>query len=137
MIAESEPVAAMSVGVIIGGRTGQNRAWIESLQGLIREVMVAREGATSGLNLNVEFHVPGNILQPEFVGDRTGFFKKATSLLKVQVAVPVQSEVDPRPILVELLHSAINAADLWAIGKYRDFDAPQFHDLVDSLDEVR
>ncbi len=120
--------------MIIGGRTLQNRGWIEAIQGLMREVKTSREGVTSDLNLNVEFHVPGNQLRPEFEGVRIGAFRKAGSLLKVQVAVTAEAPPDPRPILIGFMRAAVAAADQWVIAKRRAFDTEPLREIIDSLD---
>ena len=39
--------------------------------------------------LNVVFHFPGSVSQPEFAGVRAGSFSKAKRLLVVQVAFPI------------------------------------------------
>lgn len=134
MSAATEPAETLSIGMIIGGRTLQNRGWIEAIQGLMREVKTSREGVTSDLNLNVEFHVPGNQLRPEFEGVRIGAFRKAGSLLKVQVAVTAEAPPDPRPILIGFMRAAVAAADQWVIAKRRAFDTEPLREIIDSLD---
>lgn len=134
MSAATDPAETLSIGMIIGGRTLQNRGWIEAIQELMRDVKAAREGVRCDLNLNVEFHVPGKQLQPEFGGVRTGAFRKAGSLLKVQVAVPAEAPTDPRPMLIDFMRAALEAADQWVIVKRRTFDTGSLHELVESLD---
>lgn len=68
--------------------------------------MAAREGVESDIRVNVEFHVPGTIWTPEFEGVRTGFFRRADSLLKVQVALPAEAPAVVRPHLVGYLSDA-------------------------------
>lgn len=128
-----EAAEVLSIGMIIGGRTPANRAWVDAIQGLMQEVKVVRAGAVSDLKLNVEFQVPGNHLQPDFEGVRTGSFRKADSLLKVQVAVPAQAPDDPRPDLIGFLDAAVEAADQWVAAKRRTFDTTSLHRLVASL----
>jgi hypothetical protein len=83
-----DPAKTLSIGMIVGGRTFGNRSWVGSIQQVMKDVIAAPEGVDSDINVNVEFHVPGNFLTPEFDGVRTGTFRKAGSLLKVQVALP-------------------------------------------------
>lgn len=134
MSAATEPAETLSIGMIIGGRTLQNRGWIEAIHQLMRDVKGAREGVKSGLNLNVEFQVPGNHLQPDFEGVRAGTFRKADSLLKVQVALPREAPVDPRTALLESLGAAVACADQWVTVKRHGFDTAPLHQIVASLE---
>lgn len=129
-----EPVV-LSIGMIIGGRTSANRAWIEAIQELMQEVKTARAGATSDLNLNIEFQVPGNHLQPDFEGVRTGAFRKSDSLLKIQIAIPPRAPINPRRDLIDLLSAAVDAADRWAGAKRQAFDTAPLHGLVTFLED--
>lgn len=109
-----EPVKVLSLGSVIGGRTVANRGWSEAIRGLARDIASHREGVRSEINVNIEFHVPGNLLQPEFEGVRTGTFRKADSLIKVQVALPEEPPANARGHLVECIRAALDAVDLWA-----------------------
>ena len=109
-----EPVKVLSLGSVVGGRTLANRGWSEAIRGLTREVADHREGVSSDINVNVEFHVPGNLLRPEFEGVRTGAFRKSDSLIKVQVALPEEPPADPRAFLLTCVWEALEAVDLWS-----------------------
>jgi hypothetical protein len=124
----------LSIGMIIGGRTPSNRAWVEAIQQLMTDVFIAGEGVNSDINVNIEFHVPGNFLMPEFDGVRTGAFRKIDSLLKVQVALPVEAPAVPRPILLGFLSDAIDAVDSWAIAKKRTVDTNALRGIIDTLE---
>ena len=123
----------LSIGMIVGGRTLGNRAWVEAIQQLMADVIAAREGVHSDINVNIEFHVPGNFLTPEFDGVRTGTFRKADSLLKVQVALPADAPADPRPILLGSLSVALDAVDLWATARKRNVDTSALRGIVAAL----
>jgi len=132
--AAEEAPEALSIGMIIGGRTPANRPWIEAIQGLMNEVKAARTKTTFDLKLNVEFQVPGNHLDPDFEGVRTGAFRRSESLLKIQVAIPPQAPADPRRDLLAFLGAAVDAADRWAVAKRRTFDTSSLRALVASLE---
>jgi hypothetical protein len=109
-----EPVKVLSLGSVIGGRTLANRGWSEAIRELTREIAAHRDGVESDINVNVEFHVPGNFVQPEFEGIRTGTFRKSDAWIKVQVALPEQSPTDPMGELVRLVWQALDVVDQWA-----------------------
>lgn len=85
-----DPSKVLSIGMVVGGRNQANAPWIEAVRVLARAAIVNREGIESDIKLNVEFHVPGHLLVPEFEGVRTGVFRAADSLLKVQEPLPVE-----------------------------------------------
>ncbi|MEI2732704.1 MAG: hypothetical protein V9G08_12030 [Dermatophilaceae bacterium] len=103
----------LSFGSVIGGRTMANRGWSESIRALTRAIAAHRDGITSDINVNIEFHVPGNLLRPEFEGIRTGTFRKSDRLIKVQVALPEGPPDDPISYLVARAREALDAVDQW------------------------
>ena len=123
----------LSVGMIVGGRTTENGAWVDAIASLRKQITAVRSGLQSDLNLNVEFQISGNHLQPDFEGVRTGAFRKADSLLKVQVAVRAHPPTDPRAEVMGLLVAAVQAADGWVAAKQRGFDMAPLHGLVASV----
>lgn len=110
----AEPAQALSIGAVIGGSTPQNARWEAGIIRLTRRVSAARGSLTAPLNVNVVFHVPGDILQPEFVGVRTGSYRKRDSLLMVQVAVPADEPPDVDRALLALVSDALAEAERWA-----------------------
>lgn len=108
-----EPVETLSVGSVVGGATPANQPWREAIRELALGVAEARSGVESPLNVNVVFHVPGNLMAPKFQGTRTGRFSKRESLLMVQVALPKDTPPDVTTYLKEAAHEAIGEAERW------------------------
>jgi hypothetical protein len=109
-----EPVSVFSIGSIVGGPTSANRPWREAITSLTRRIAAARIGCSAPLNVNVVFQVPGDVLQPDFVGVRTGRFSRKDPLLMVQVAVPIDVPGDIEQHLAALTYAAIEEAARWA-----------------------
>lgn len=133
----SEPVRVLSLGSVIGGRTLANRGWSEAIRGLTREIAAHREGVSSDINVNVEFHVPGNLLKPEFEGVRTGTFRKGDALIKVQVALTEQPPTDPRTYLVNSVREALDAVDLWAVQRKYNVSTVNLRSLLAEVEASR
>ena len=128
-----DPSKVLSIGMIVGGRTQTNALWVEAVRALTRAVVGAREGIESDIKLNVEFHVPGHILVPNFEGVRTGVFRKADSLLKVQAALPVEVPEDPVGFLLGCILAAVDEVESWAAAKRVHCDMTALRDLVAKL----
>lgn len=133
-VANDDRAHVLSIGVVIGGRTPANRPWTEELARLMQEVSAASEGLVSGLNVNVVFHIAGNLVRPEFVGVRTGSFRRTDSLLMVQVAVTDLPPVDPRAALVSMLREAVAEAERWSAKKRLPFSPEPFDRIIEELD---
>lgn len=131
-----EKAKTFSIGVIVGGMTRDSKSWEEQIVTLMNDVKQAREGTTSDLNLNVEFHVPGNILAPEFEGLRTGTFRKRDNLLKVQVAVPATFSESPREDLITYLWQAIDEVEDWAIRRKFKIDLSTLREIVGRVEST-
>ncbi len=66
-------------------------------------------------NLNVVFHIPGQVLIPEFEGLRSGRFSRKQRALMVQVAIPEgEPKGDPDEEVRRLLNEAIDLAEDFA-----------------------
>lgn len=101
---------------------------------LSRSVSGLRDQVASGLNINVEFQVPGNLLAPDFQGVRTGAFRKADRLLKVHVAIPVDPPDDPYAYGIQAMREAIDAAEAWSVRRRVEFDPSPLRTLVALLE---
>ncbi|MDQ0825559.1 hypothetical protein QFZ60_001732 [Arthrobacter sp. B2I5] len=124
----------LSVGVIVGGFTPESRIWREALMRLSRDVSGVRDQLSSDLNLTVEFHVPGHLIAPDFQGVRTGTFRKADRLLKVQVGVPVDPPDNPYAYGAQAMRAAVDAAKAWSGRKQVEFDPEPFSSLLALLE---
>ncbi|MDM7855844.1 hypothetical protein [Cellulomonas alba] len=133
MSASGDSARVVSIGILVGGRTPANRAWVTALHQLMLDVATLREGAVADVNVNGEFHVPGNHLVPDFEGVRTGAFRRADSLLKVQVALPASAQDDPRAALLTSLSKSIDAFEAWAAKRRRDAGVSDLRQLIDRL----
>ncbi|MBT8163799.1 MULTISPECIES: hypothetical protein [Arthrobacter] len=128
-----DPSKVLSIGMVAGGRNQDNAPWIEAVRALARAVIANREGIESHIKLNVEFHVPGHILVPDFEGVRTGVFRKADSLLTVQAALPAVVPEDPVGFLLGCVLAAVDEAESWAAAQRMDCDMTALRDLVAKL----
>lgn len=127
---------ALSVGVIVGGFTAQSKVWREVLMRLSRDLSGLAGHLESEFRINVEFHVPGSILSPEFQGVRTGTFRKADRHLKVQVAVPNDPPADPYAYCLHAIGDAVDAAQAWSVRRHVEFDAEPFRSVLAMLNET-
>jgi hypothetical protein len=83
--------------------------------GLMQRVVALRDDVESPLAVNVVFHLPGNILTPEFEGLRTGLFNRRE--LMVQIAIPAEPSNSPEDDVRELLWDAVLLAEKFAIAE--------------------
>lgn len=120
----------LSVGIIVGGFTPESKIWREALMRLSRSVSGLRDQLESELNLNVEFQVPGHLLAPDFQGVRTGTFRKAERLLKIQVALPVIPPEDPYAYGLQSFRDALDEAEVWARRRRIEFEPVPFRSLL-------
>lgn len=113
----SDKPAVLSIGAVVGGTTPAARAWGDAAMVLARDVAELRPAIESPLNINVVFHVPGEVLSPDWEGVRTGTYRRRDNHLMVQLTVPATPPEDPRQYLVERLHEAVEEAERWATRK--------------------
>jgi hypothetical protein len=126
----SEIEKALSIGSILGGRSIWTSEWSDAIRALTIKIANARKGVVSPLNVNVVFHVPGNLIKPDFEGVRTGSFSKNASLLMVQVALPEAPPADIDADLKARVIEALNEAERWAQEKQIASDLSQLRQLV-------
>ena len=126
---------ALSVGVIVGGFTAQSKVWRQALMRLSQGVSGLRDQLESDFNINVEFQITGDIISPDFQGVRTGAYRKADRLLKIQVAVPLDPPDDPYAYGVQAIRDAVDTAEAWSVRRRVEFDAAPFRSLLALLNE--
>jgi hypothetical protein len=125
----------LSIGILAGGRTPGNRGWDEPLRLLVGNIIALRVGVVSDISVNVEFHIPGSILVPDFEGVRTGYFRKRDRLLKVQVALAPDAPPDPRGVLIAMIRLAFDAVDAWSIRRRIPAHTAALRALMDKVEQ--
>jgi hypothetical protein len=128
-----EAAEVLSIGSVVGGATPRNAPWRDAIRNLAVGVKEARSGVQAPLCLNIVFHVPGNILKPEFSGTRTGTFSRRRALLMVQVALPDEPPPDADRYVISAAHAAISTAGGWAEQRGVDVDVSALHAILDRL----
>jgi hypothetical protein len=128
---DNEAAQTLSLGWITGGSTLANKPWDSAIRDLCFRIDDARKGIDAPLNLNVVFHVPGNMLKPEFVGVRTGRFSKARALLMVQAALPEAPPPNPMGYLKDVILQAIDEAERWAVRRRVAADLSKQRDILE------
>lgn len=124
----------ISVGVVSGGP--ESHSVDDMIAALNREIVTRREPNPKRErgHLNVVFHVPGSMLQPEFEGVRTGRFSKKKRTLIVQCAVPSAIPGDEKAFLLRAFHEAVDLAEP-IFGKAQiAFPASSIRELLDQLE---
>lgn len=104
----SEPVPAISVGLVSGG-PGSSPEAVAAVKMLMRQVRDLREGLSSALHVNVVFHVPGDNMDLEFAGVRSSTFSRKQRALMVQAAM-TPGESDPDAQARSLFREAVSLA---------------------------
>ncbi|RFA12255.1 hypothetical protein B7R22_16640 [Subtercola boreus] len=98
--------------------------------------MIVRErpNLRTSLNINVVFHLPGSILTPEFVGARTGSYRKADDALMVQVALPWEPPEHMNEYLRGKLELALDETDPWITRRKKSqYDLSALREFVRTL----
>jgi hypothetical protein len=109
-----EPVEALSIGSVVGGPNSSNQPWTDAITDLCRRVAASRPETPADLNVNIVFHVPGHIIQPDYSGVRTGTYSSKQALLMVQVALPEEPPEDVPGFVRAAAHGALDEAERWA-----------------------
>ena len=104
---------ALAIGAVAGG-PGSSRDWTDAVKLLGRRVMELREGVESPLSVNVVYQIPGQFLQPDFDGTRSGRFSRKENRLLIQVALPATPEGDPYEEARACLIQAVSLAEQFA-----------------------
>ncbi|MBG0564028.1 hypothetical protein [Actinoplanes aureus] len=103
------------VGSVIGGSSPDNRASRAAVSALAREVgRLPWEFVSEETGVDVAFHIPGPLLQPDYAGIRTGSVSRKQRLIAVQIAVPAditsKSDEETLRLLAEYLVSGVEIA---------------------------
>jgi hypothetical protein len=130
---EAEEAKVLSIGSVVGGVGPKARAWSDSISRLTRRVVAARSGVDSPLNLNVVFHVPGEVLPVDGEYVRTGRYDSRTRHLMVQVTVPESPPEDPDGLVLSRLAEAIAEAEEWVRRRGVADSLPGLHTVLDRL----
>lgn len=130
-VSENEEVGILTFGVLILGSSANSNRWEEVIWDLSRRVDCVAKNVESPLILNIVFHIPGNMLKPEFSGVRTGTYSKKLAALMVQVALPEELAEDVPAYIKHATHLAIDEAARWAVKRRLEFDVALFHDIVE------
>jgi hypothetical protein len=124
---------ALTTAEIVGGRTELNSAWEEPLLWLLLRIRELVVGVTSPISVNMEFHIPGDLLRPDYEGERTGAFRKSDNLLKVQVALPEAPPTEVRKYLKSRVVSAVLEAERWAIKRKLASSLESLRELAEKI----
>jgi hypothetical protein len=81
---------SLFLSAILGGPEQIDKSFMRKTGDICRKIDIHQKEIISSQDgtINVVFQYPGSLLQPDFVGVRTGSFSKKKRILVVQVAVP-------------------------------------------------
>ena len=123
-------VPPLSIGTVIGGWSEAKRAWDEAFHAIDGRLTPAMAGLTVPLNLNVVYHLPGEISSPDWTGVRTSSYSRKLAVLMVQVSVPPGMPPDPGGFIRDTLSAAIDAAEEWAARRHVKADIATLRSLA-------
>ena len=131
---DEERPDALSIGAVYGGTWSIDESWKPVIRRVMQQVIAMRRGVESPLNVNVVFHVDGELLPPvDFEGVRTGKFSRRSMHLMVQAAVPRHALNDQRVVLLGLLRTAVTEAEAFALRRGIAADLSAIRGIVDAL----
>ena len=123
----------LSIGASVGGVTQRPRQWGDAVMALARRVKAQRAGTESPLNVNVVYHVPGEVVSLDWEGVRIGRYDANARHLMVQATVPDEPPLDAESILLDRLTQAIREAERWASRKGIASDLASLHAVTERL----
>jgi len=100
----------ISFGSIFGGPELHDSPIADTIHAIRLLMKKTRDLEDEGAygSLNIVFHVPGSILQPEFEVLRTGRFSRKEKMLMIQIAVPAEQRSSPDLVfLLDAIREAI------------------------------
>lgn len=123
------------VGSVIGGASADNRASRAAVSRLAKEVgRLAWTPTYEESGVDVAFHIPGPMLEPEHSGIRTGRTSKKERLIAVQIAVPseirLKSEFETLQIMADYLVEGVELAQAVVARRKGMPPVLQAHSLV-------
>lgn len=83
--------------------------------------------------MNVVFQVPGEFFQPDFVGTRTGTFRRRDRWLMIQCALPEGPPENAQDYLKTRLVEALDEAEVWALKKRRISGLPSLRAIASKI----
>jgi hypothetical protein len=133
--ASTEPPDLLSIGIVRGGPSPANEFVNEALMGYMR--MVIREAATfpnEGLRINIVFHVPGPIIQPDYEGvHATKLARKSDSVLVVAAVPSTLKFEEVSRYFADVLREARRTAIEYAAKRKVGASADRVSGLIDHL----
>ncbi|MGV8885297.1 MAG: hypothetical protein ACOH1T_06865 [Microbacteriaceae bacterium] len=123
----------LSIGILIGGRTQQNKPWVEGVTAVSNFITDNADHYSSAFSVNVHFHIPGDMIVPDFEGVKVGRFIRSENGLIVKAALPPIPPDDVRSEVVGYLRKAIAVAAEWSRKKKHDETFERFQDLVTAI----
>ncbi len=132
----------LAIGITRGGPSPANEFVNEALMGYMR--MVIRERAAfpnEGLRINIVFHIPGPIFQPDYEGVHTTKLDRKSDSVLVVAAVPSTLRFDEvsgyfADVLREARQKAIVYAAKRKVGASADKVSALIDHLLNQIDEV-
>jgi hypothetical protein len=104
----------LSLGVVVGGVSGDAKHWGDAVMALDSDVFsLLQSGADPPVRLNIVFQVAGEgVKKLDFSGIRTGRFSKLTRMLMMQVAIEEEfpGEEAARQLLCRRVEESVREA---------------------------
>ncbi len=95
MIADSNPPDLLAIGISRGGPSPANHLINEALMGYLRMVIRERRAfPNDGLRINIVFHIPGPIFQPDYEGVHATKLDRNNDRVLVVAAAPETLKFD-------------------------------------------
>lgn len=126
--------APLSIGSVIGGLNPDATAWKEAINVVGRLVRDTRDGLESDVNVNVVYHVPGDV-DPEIVvrGVEVTRVHRRDKHILVAVEVPYEATGNLGARVHEWLREAVEVAANYCRDEGIADDLPQIRAYVDNL----
>ena len=132
---DSGPPNLLAIGISRGGPSPTNELVNEALMGYMRLVIKERAAfQNEGLRLNIVFHVPGPIFQPDYQGVHVTRFDRKSDRVLVVAAVPPDLKFDEvSGYFVDVLRQARDEATHFLANRKVAIAADRLYGLIDHL----